>query len=340
MKQVGFSVFLIGIFLFCFSCKSPSNYSGVASDRDAPDISIRNATSDEAVRAAFYSLENDLPKNMETLSSEKIKSLYSEAVNHPIAKISEENLKKYDPNGIIGFCFGRAMAVHLLARKMGLAPTSIKKFFVIGDLRSGRESEWRFHVTTLVLNENREWIAVDPIMRGPMPLRDWVKYVQRVWDSWQGSPKAKFYVVTTDAVLPDLAVFKAPEQETGEYIIEIKFDPSIQVGFKHSPEISETAYNVDLEREKKFFAAVTEDEKTRFNFLSVTINETETINFSNYFVDLLNDLTAIRVSRAATFSSELGFFDVKQNIENVNPLDLLHPEYVKYYVKKKQSSSQ
>lgn len=341
MKRNVSYMLLVVTFAFCFECKHAGS-SRISANEDLSDITSNKLVTSDDVRNAFYSIENAENGQLENLSIGEMNILFQNAVNHPVAKLSKENIKKYDPDGIIGFCFGRAMTVHLLARKMGVSSTSLKKMFVIGDLRSGKDPEWRFHVTTLVKNEKGEWFAVDPIMKGPMDVRDWIKTVQKVWDSWQnGIHNAKFYLVTTDAVIPDLSVFVAPENEKGEHIIEIKFDPATKEGFTLNPEVSEKAYNVSLNSEKKYFSAVTEEESTKFDFLKVVINTTDHIVFNNYFVDLLTDLTNTREEpNPSLLVSPLEVGNSKgitaESIEDSEPIDLFHPNYVEAYMKEKK----
>jgi len=122
------------------------------------------------------------------------------------------------------------MAVHLLARKSGLAEESVRKLFVIGDLRSGPDPEWRFHVATVVLEESGGWYAVDPIMPGPMPLPDWIG---RMSGDYDRRGEARFYLTGASVIIPDLSVVaESREAESGDRVIELAFDPSAHAGFE------------------------------------------------------------------------------------------------------------
>ena len=64
-------------------------------------------------------------KRVTTLSYEQIREVVDHAASHPVAGFHVIN--KYDPYGNIGFCFGRALFVHLELLRRGVAKESIKK---------------------------------------------------------------------------------------------------------------------------------------------------------------------------------------------------------------------
>ena len=73
-----------------------------------------------------------------SLSINQTHELYRDTLQNPVTRL--EALSPYDPTGFIGFCFGRAMAAQLHARKQQkLDPKVIFKLFVIGDLRANPE---------------------------------------------------------------------------------------------------------------------------------------------------------------------------------------------------------
>lgn len=101
------------------------------------------------------------------LTTEQINELYNTVLFHPVASLAV--LEKYNAGRGVGFCFGRAMTVHLEALFVnGLHNSQIKKLWVVGDM-----GQWGFHVTAAVYSTEGKWIAVDPIKGGPMPVRDW-----------------------------------------------------------------------------------------------------------------------------------------------------------------------
>ena len=77
---------------------------------------------------------------------------------------------EYDPRGSIGFCFGRAMTMHIEALRFGLHESSVRKIFVVGDL-----DNWQFHVATIVKGENKKWYVLDPFFLRAVTIDTWVK---------------------------------------------------------------------------------------------------------------------------------------------------------------------
>lgn len=79
---------------------------------------------------------------------------------------------KYDPNGIRGFCFGRALYAHLELLRHGVDAQAIKKVFIVGPMKNG--VDWQFHVTTVVRAKDKNgWYAVDTFTGRPMLLEEW-----------------------------------------------------------------------------------------------------------------------------------------------------------------------
>jgi hypothetical protein len=200
----------------------------------------------------------------------------------------EKKLAKYDPQGFIGFCFGRAMAVHLLARQSGLAEDSVRKLFVIGDLREGADPEWRFHVTAVVKGEDGLWYAIDPIMDGPLTMAAWMAEVRGIWDKGR---KARFYMTPASTVLPDVTTVPDPGQETGKGVIELSFDPAGKEGFSPMAGLGDEVSAVSPEAAAKYFKAV-DAPADAFDFEGITINGAR-VSYNGYFVDLLRDLAGL-----------------------------------------------
>jgi hypothetical protein len=114
------------------------------------------------------------------LKVREIEKLYNFAIHHPIAGLS--SLSKYDPTGEIGFCFGRALFVHLELLRRGVSKDSIKKVFAVGDLveqMNGKEITWQFHVATAVRDTQGEWWVIDPSYK-LMKIRNWYKFMRQM----------------------------------------------------------------------------------------------------------------------------------------------------------------
>ncbi len=242
--------------------------------------------SQEVVQKNFYQIDSQSPSHLFTTSLERQK-IFELASQNPVASLEVES--KYDPTGEIGFCFGRAMAVHLIARNLGVETTSIRKLFVIGKLQQYEETPWRFHVTTIVLGQDHRWYAIDPIMTPPLshglpqPMHEWMRVVQETWDK---EHKARFYVTSSNAVLPDIRQMVEIENETGKEIIELAFDPEEKPGFLRRKNV----YLLSSEAEKTYFIDVKEEKpQDEFSFLGISVNQ-HLYDFNNYFVELLESL--------------------------------------------------
>lgn len=240
--------------------------------------------------SAQYASFQTLPSLTKTLLPQQRADLFRRTRNHPVAAL--EVVWKYDPSEEIGFCFGRAMTAHLLARKLGLDAGAIKKLFIVGDLRQGPEPEWRFHVTTLVRGEDQEWYAIDPIMEpplavgGPILVEQWMEIVQKTWDKENA---AQFYLVDPQTILPDLRDVPSPAEELGTHLIEIKFKPASKTGFTKKRFGSFPIWDVSEEAQRQFFATVNSETENRFRFLGLTVND-QYYDYRHYFEDLLKNL--------------------------------------------------
>lgn len=108
------------------------------------------------------------------LSVTELHALYDAVDANPVSNLS--SVRRYDPDGNMGFCFGRAMTAHLEAIAQGVDQGAILKVWAVGRLRSGF-GEWKYHVATLVRGET-DWYAIDPIMGQPLKLSSWYLEMQ------------------------------------------------------------------------------------------------------------------------------------------------------------------
>jgi hypothetical protein len=270
----------------------------------APDISALAGPSAAQVPSAFPVL---VPSAAAASSSGGPLAIYEDVVRHsavhtlgltvpqrqlvwdavfhdPVAGLDDDKkLKKYDPQGFIGFCFGRSMAVHLMARQMGLAEDSVRQLFIIGELDVSAQTKWRFHVTALVRGDDGIWYAIDPLMAGPVSAAAWVASV-RAWDK---NRKAHLYAASADTVLPDLTVVPDLDMETGSRIIEISFEPAGKPGLLSMAGLGDEVFEVAPEAAAQYFRGV-ESPANPFDFESIRING-QLISYNGYFVDFLND---------------------------------------------------
>lgn len=217
------------------------------------------------------------------LSPERVQELFQKTSRHPVATLTR--VAVYDPDNYVGFCFGRAMTAHLIARKMGVHPAAVKKLFICGDMRTATadKTQWRFHVTTIVKAQgSSEWYAIDPIMYRVMKAREWIDHVRRTWDIPR---KAHFYVVSSDVVIPDVTRVPPVAEETGERIIELSFRPEGKPGFKARADLGHNCFEANLEAARKYFIC-TQEPEAPFDFAGIAING-KAVTYRNYFRDLM-----------------------------------------------------
>lgn len=251
-------------------------------------VPAHSATADEIVQKQFDLILNG-PEKVDGLTGPQRRDLFNQAVNHPVA--GPEFVEKYDPSGMIGFCFGRALCVDLIARQMGLAKKSLMRLFIVGDMRSDpAKPEWRFHVTTMVKGTNGLWYAVDPIMKGPMPAGDWIGFVKKIWD-YKG--QTKLYLTSQLAIMPDTRIFRDLQSEKGDRIIELNFEPGQRPDeFQKISLDGHEVFSTSEEAMQKYFLHIDPLSPNRFNWESITINN-DFISFNGYFADLAKDLKEV-----------------------------------------------
>ncbi|MFN9069231.1 MAG: hypothetical protein ACK5V3_18555, partial [Bdellovibrionales bacterium] len=126
----------------------------VESNFDAKLIHQKNRLAIQEIESQEMHLDGS---RVTGLKVREIEKLHNYSINHPIVGMSA--LAKYDPTNEIGFCFGRALFVHLELLRRGVSKDSIKKVFVVGDIveqLNGQEIRWQFHVATAVRDTQGE----------------------------------------------------------------------------------------------------------------------------------------------------------------------------------------
>jgi hypothetical protein len=164
-------------------------YNSQDSLRTAKEIQEEN---NALLRSLERPITNSTPNRAGEIDLTVARQIYRGVKNHPVASL--DHIYKYDPEGGIGFCFGRAMTVHLEALYRGVSNSAIKKLWALGSLASG-ETSWRYHVTTLIKGPDTTWYAIDPIFPGVMTAEQWYQRMKGDFDHVNG--KMKLYV--TDA---------------------------------------------------------------------------------------------------------------------------------------------
>lgn len=260
-------------------------------------------TEDE-IFARYAEIETRSSQYKGTFGEAERKRLFDRVANDPVASL--DAVDKYDPQGIVGFCFGRAMAAHLYARRAGLNYGSVAKLFIVGDLRSGKDPEWRFHVTTIVKGHEGKWYAIDPIMTppmapgGPLPVEEWIRIVKGVWDK---DDKANLYVTEAGIVFPDITA--DADGKSGDKIIELGFEPSKRAGFQSVKLGKYNAYTVTRDAAVEYFIGNSIiDPEGRFKFLGIQIPSLvklglpPDVDYHGYFVDSIDEVYQTPVAQA------------------------------------------
>lgn len=143
------------------------------SQYSASEIQSQNKTLFEELKKSPY--ENNFPGFAKSVTREEATQILRAVISHPVAGL--HMLHKYDPSQSMGFCFGRAMTVHLESIHSGVSQESIRKLWAFGDLRTG-SNMWRYHVTSMLRGPGKTWWALDPIFGYVMTAEEWHKAMQ------------------------------------------------------------------------------------------------------------------------------------------------------------------
>jgi hypothetical protein len=130
------------------------------------------------------------------LSMAQINQLYEKVANHSVGSLKV--VKRYDPDGNIGFCFGRASISHVEALEMGLAKENVKKIWAIGSMKY-EDIFWQHHVSGIVRRDDGVWFTIDPEYDYPRKLDEWAKIVKKM----DADGKLQFFVTDAKRFGPD-----------------------------------------------------------------------------------------------------------------------------------------
>jgi hypothetical protein len=147
-------------------------------------------------------------------------------------------------------------------------------------------------VTGIVRGTDGRWYAIDPIMGGVREINEWMRGVRARWDK---PHLARFYIARPSAILPDVRVFPPPDKETGDRIIEIRFDPRLKPGFSPAgpgfavgADLKDDVFELDPSAPSYFLDALAGGD-SQFDFESIAING-HGISYNGYFRDLITGL--------------------------------------------------
>jgi hypothetical protein len=129
----------------------------------------------EINRRFIVDVSNLGPSAVAITKSETANELFDRVMDYPVIK---ESLKyggenKYDSLDHFGFCFGRAMLVHLEALRMKIPKENIMKFWFIGPFKNGH---WNHHVITAIRVEGQGWVLLDPVFGKVMSLPEYYEH--------------------------------------------------------------------------------------------------------------------------------------------------------------------
>lgn len=122
---------------------------------------------------------------------------------NPVAKL--ESIQSYDQGGQVGYCFGRALLVHLFLRQAGVPQADIAKIFTVGELMVERQL-WRFHVAVMVRDAAAGYLVVDPLQGKVLPYGEWVQ-ANALYDIKGKLSRARFYVTDPRKFLPSFGAY-------------------------------------------------------------------------------------------------------------------------------------
>ena len=172
-----------------FGKKMAANLDSNLFDLPVLNRKASRAQMDEWVR---FLDELPLPKSERVTEAPEmlVRQIFTTVRDHPVS--SFEHLAKYDPDGDMGFCFGRATAAHLTALKLGVDKRQILKVWVKGTLQS-EQHHWRYHVATLIRGKENSWKVIDPIFPAPLDFKRWLFEMVKM------NPKGDLQTVLTEA---------------------------------------------------------------------------------------------------------------------------------------------
>lgn len=160
-------------------------------------IEARNLQRLALIDQMFYPA-NGYAGRVRRIAFDDAERLLSSTMNNPVASL--DVIDKYDLQGNIGFCFGRAMTAHLEAIHMGIDKGSVLKLWAIGPMGQG---SWAWHVTTLVkgpgLQGGESWWAIDPIFGQVMTASQWHA---RMMEEFSDDQKMAVYITPADKFGP------------------------------------------------------------------------------------------------------------------------------------------
>ncbi|RZA08671.1 MAG: hypothetical protein EOP11_04185 [Proteobacteria bacterium] len=107
----------------------------------------------------------------------QMEALFEIAASHPVADYGK--VKKWDPKGNFGFCFGRAQNIYHQALNFGVAKENVKKIWAVGQMKYDNIF-WQHHVAGMVRGTDGKWYVLDPEYDRVLELRQWMNRVKKM----------------------------------------------------------------------------------------------------------------------------------------------------------------
>lgn len=128
-------------------------------------------------------------RRAQTVSIKQTQKMLDIVTHHRVVGLHNDNIYAR-PNEEMGFCFGRAMYLHLLSLKLGLHKGSIKKIWALGPMDSGTPNvTWGYHVALMVFSKEKAWVVLDANIGRVVTAEQWVRiYTNRSLDQ-----RVRFY---------------------------------------------------------------------------------------------------------------------------------------------------
>lgn len=103
--------------------------------------------------------------------------VYNELMTNKVSNFGAN--PKYDKNGDIGFCFGRAAFVHYLLIKKKVTPEQILKIIAMGTTKY-QDQIWEFHMATMVRGDQGPWLVIDALFERVLTVDEWMLKVSEL----------------------------------------------------------------------------------------------------------------------------------------------------------------
>lgn len=141
-------------------------------DQDFQQPAQAQAMNKEVIREMNKEPIIDSENRKQSFEEQEVTEVYESVTRNPIVRLLRA--LKYDPNGRMGFCFGRAFVSHLEALRRGIAKNSVRKVVVVGRIKAVfGKTIWRYHIATAVRAKSGGWWVVDPFMGKAVTLEAW-----------------------------------------------------------------------------------------------------------------------------------------------------------------------